>query len=121
MGRVKTYECIVKGEKIPEPGVPESFKVLIKELQSLCLNIQVLTEDNNEIEIKESTDDELESLDTDRKEILPERDIEPEPLEEDEEDNVEPAISVSREVDKDELESSMLSITGLNDDETDDE
>ena len=121
VGRVKTYECIVKGETIPEPGVPESFKVLIKELQSLCLNIQVLTEDNNEIELKESTDDEMESLDTDRKEILPERDIEPEPLEEDEDDDVEPAISVSREVDQDELESSMMSITGLNDDETDDD
>ncbi len=119
VGRVKTYECIVKGETIPEPGVPESFKVLIKELQSLCLNIQVLTEDNNEIELKESTDDEMESLDTDRKEILPERDIEPEPLEEDEEDDVAPAINVPREVDQDELESSMMSITGFDEDETD--
>ncbi len=118
VGRVKTYECIVKGEKIPEPGVPESFKVLIKELQSLCLNIQVLTEDNNEIEIKESTDDEMESLDTDRKEILPERDTEPEPLEDDEENDVKPAIIVPREVDQDELESSMMSITGFDDDET---
>ncbi|MDW7670820.1 MAG: DNA-directed RNA polymerase subunit beta [Bacillota bacterium] len=115
VGRVKTYECIVKGEPIPEPGVPESFKVLIKELQSLCLNIQVLTEDNHEIEIKESADDELESLDTDRKEILPDRDTEIEPLEED--DDVEPAISVPREVDEDELESSMLSITGFDTDE----
>jgi DNA-directed RNA polymerase subunit beta len=116
VGRVKTYECIVKGESIPEPGVPESFKVLIKELQSLCLNIQVLTEDNHEIEIKESADDELESLDTDRKEILKERDAEIEPLEE-EDDDVEPAISVPREVDEDELESSMLSITGFDNDE----
>ena len=116
VGRVKTYECIVKGEKIPEPGVPESFKVLIKELQSLCLNIQVLTEDNNEIEIKESAEDELESLDTDRKEILPERDAEPEPLEDDD-DDVEPAISVPREVDQDELESSMMSIAGVEDED----
>ncbi len=57
IGRVKTYEAIVKGENIPEPGVPESFKVLIKELQSLCLDVKVLTEEDNEIEIKESTED----------------------------------------------------------------
>ena len=53
VGRVKTYEAIVKGENIPEPGIPESFKVLIKEMQSLCLDVKVLTEDNEEIEIKE--------------------------------------------------------------------
>ncbi|MBS4534049.1 DNA-directed RNA polymerase subunit beta [Clostridium sp. D2Q-14] len=54
VGRVKTYESIVKGENIPEPGVPESFKVLIKELQSLALDVKVLTEEDNEIEIKDS-------------------------------------------------------------------
>ena len=52
VGRVKTYEAIVKGENIPEPGVPESFKVLIKELQALCLDVKVLNENNEEIEIK---------------------------------------------------------------------
>ncbi|HCT65381.1 MAG TPA: DNA-directed RNA polymerase subunit beta [Lachnospiraceae bacterium] len=57
VGRVKTYEAIVKGENIPEPGVPESFKVLLKELQSLCLDIRVLREDQTEVEIKESIDD----------------------------------------------------------------
>jgi len=56
IGRVKTYEAIVKGENIPEPGIPESFKVLIKEMQSLGLDVKVLTEDNQEIEIKESVD-----------------------------------------------------------------
>ncbi|WP_312648456.1 DNA-directed RNA polymerase subunit beta [Aminipila sp.] len=56
VGRVKTYEAIVKGENIPEPGIPESFKVLIKEMQSLGLDVKVLTEDNEEIEIKESTE-----------------------------------------------------------------
>jgi DNA-directed RNA polymerase subunit beta len=56
VGRVKTYEAIVKGENIPEPGIPESFKVLIKELQSLGLDVKVLTDDNEEIEIKESSD-----------------------------------------------------------------
>ena len=62
VGRVKTYEAIVKGENIPEPGVPESFKVLIKELQSLGLDVKVLTEELEEIEIKESVDDEVEEL-----------------------------------------------------------
>ena len=57
VGRVKTYEAIVKGENIPEPGVPESFKVLLKELQSLALDIRVLRADSTEVEIKESVDD----------------------------------------------------------------
>ena len=61
MGRVKTYEAIVKGENIPEPGIPESFKVLIKEMQSLALDIKVLSDKNEEIEIRESIDDELET------------------------------------------------------------
>ena len=51
VGRVRTYEAIVKGENIPEPGIPESFKVLIKELQSLCLDVKVLTEEDQEIEV----------------------------------------------------------------------
>ena len=57
VGRVKTYEAIVKGENVPEPGVPESFKVLIKELQSLGLDVRVLSEQNEEIEIKETEED----------------------------------------------------------------
>jgi DNA-directed RNA polymerase subunit beta len=62
VGRVKTYEAIVKGENVPEPGIPESFKVLIKELQSLALDVKVYSEESEEIAIKESTDDELEEL-----------------------------------------------------------
>lgn len=62
VGRVKTYEAIVKGENIPEPGVPESFKVLIKELQSLCLDVKVLTDDKQEITIKEDIEDDLEEM-----------------------------------------------------------
>ncbi len=58
MGRVKTYEAIVKGHNIPKPGVPESFKVLVKELQSLCLDIKVLDETGDEIELKDDDDDE---------------------------------------------------------------
>ena len=56
VGRVKTYEAIIKGENIPEPGVPESFKVLLKELQALALDVRVLDANNNEVEIKESTE-----------------------------------------------------------------
>ena len=56
IGRVQTYEAIVKGENIPEPGIPESFKVLIKEMQSLALDVRVLSEDNEEIELKEVSD-----------------------------------------------------------------
>ena len=55
-GRVRTYEAIVKGHNVPQPGVPESFKVLVKELQSLCLNIQILDADGSEIELKEDED-----------------------------------------------------------------
>ncbi|MCF8566017.1 DNA-directed RNA polymerase subunit beta [Alicyclobacillus tolerans] len=58
VGRVKTYEAIVKGENVPEPGVPESFKVLIKELQSLGMDVKILSEDEQEIVIRESDDDE---------------------------------------------------------------
>ena len=57
-GRVKTYEAIVKGSNIPKPGVPESFKVLVKELQALCLDIRVLDEQGNEIELKDEDEDE---------------------------------------------------------------
>ncbi|MBO5556023.1 MAG: DNA-directed RNA polymerase subunit beta, partial [Oscillospiraceae bacterium] len=57
VGRVKTYEAIVKGNNIPQPGVPESFKVLVKELQSLCLDVRVLDENENEIELKDDDDD----------------------------------------------------------------
>jgi DNA-directed RNA polymerase subunit beta len=57
VGRVKTYEAIVKGENIPEPGVPESFKVLLKELQALCLDVKVLMADDTEVVIKESVED----------------------------------------------------------------
>ncbi len=56
VGRVKTYEAIIKGENIPEPGIPESFKVLLKELQSLALDVKVLAEDDSEIELKENID-----------------------------------------------------------------
>ena len=66
VGRVKAYEKIVKGENIPEPGVPESFKVLLKELQAIGLDVQILNEDGEEVVIKElDDDDETEPEQTD--------------------------------------------------------
>ena len=58
-GRVKTYEAIVKGHNVPTPGVPESFKVLVKELQSLCLDIKVLNEAGEEIELRDEDEEEI--------------------------------------------------------------
>ena len=66
VGRVKTYEAIIKGENIPEPGIPESFKVLLKELQSLALDVRVLDQDNNEVKLLESSEYEV----TDFKKVL---------------------------------------------------
>ncbi|MBE0476783.1 MAG: DNA-directed RNA polymerase subunit beta, partial [Coriobacteriia bacterium] len=57
LGRVKAYEAIVKGENIPEPGIPESFKVLVKEMQSLCLDVEIISETGEEIELKEAEED----------------------------------------------------------------
>ena len=62
VGRVKTYEAIVKGENVPKPGVPESFKVLIKELQSLALEVKVLDENGEEVILRESVDDEFDEM-----------------------------------------------------------
>jgi DNA-directed RNA polymerase subunit beta len=57
LGRVKAYEAIVKGENIPEPGIPESFKVLVKEMQSLCLDVEIMSEEGEQIELKEEDED----------------------------------------------------------------
>ena len=69
VGRVKTYEAIVKGQNIPTPGIPESFKVLIKELQSLALNIRVLDADGNENALSELSEDENPSANTQHDEV----------------------------------------------------
>ena len=69
VGRVKTYEAIVKGENIPEPGVPESFKVLVKELQSLVLDIRLYTKDDKELELKENIEDGIDFNIDDKKAI----------------------------------------------------
>jgi DNA-directed RNA polymerase subunit beta len=62
-GRVKVYEAIVKGENIPEPGIPESFKVLVKEMKSLCLNVEVLSSDGTEVELRDSDEDSYRASD----------------------------------------------------------
>jgi len=69
IGRIKTYEAIVKGEDIPVPGTPESFKVLVKELRSLCLDVKVLNEEGKEIEIKEDMESKDEISENLMKEI----------------------------------------------------
>ena len=75
VGRVKTYEAIVKGENIPEPGVPESFKVLVKELQSLGLDVRLYSEDNKELELKENIEDGIEYDPEKDKNILAEEEV----------------------------------------------
>ena len=75
VGRVKTYEAIFKGENIPEPGVPESFKVLIKELQSLGLDVRLYSEDNKELELKENIEDGIEYDPEKDKKILAEDEV----------------------------------------------
>ncbi len=101
IGRVKTYEAIVKGDNIPEPGVPESFKVLVKELQSLCLDVRVISDETGEVEIREGEDDlDYHELDVNLEGVEPggddsfpfredfpgKEEEEEEPLEEEEED-----------------------------------
>ena len=83
VGRVKTYEAIVKGENIPEPGVPEGFKVLIKELQSIGLDVRLYSEDDQELELTENIDDGIDfNLDDDKPLVTEEEMIENDELNE---------------------------------------
>ena len=75
VGRVKTYEAIVKGENVPEPGVPESFKVLVKELQSLGLDVRLYSDDNQELELKENIEDGIEYDPEKEKKYLAEEEV----------------------------------------------
>ncbi len=75
VGRVKTYEAIVKGENVPEPGVPESFKVLVKELQSLGLDVRLYSEDNQELELKENIEEGIEYDPEKEKKMLSEEEV----------------------------------------------
>ena len=74
VGRVKTYESIVKGENVPEPGVPESFKVLVKELQSLGLDVRLYSEDDKELELKENIDEGID-LNLENEKIVPDEEL----------------------------------------------
>ncbi len=91
VGRVKTYEAIVKGENVPEPGVPESFKVLIKELQSLGLDVRLYSEDNKELELKENIDEGIDiNLERERqKAVLLDEELENNYVEEESEEEIE--------------------------------
>ena len=100
VGRVKTYEAIVKGENVPEPGIPDTFKVLIKELQSLGLDMRLYTKDNKEIELKEDIDEGIDYNEAKKKEdlVLNESEIESSYIEADDEE-----IDLDKEEDNDEL------------------
>lgn len=122
VGRVKTYEAIVKGENVPEPGVPESFKVLIKELQSLGLDVKVLSEENEEIEIRDEEEDLGESSKELGFDLHPEEKLvrrtggktEEEAEEEAEEAEEEEAVE---ELDLEELETDIMGDVELEEDE----
>ena len=103
VGRVKTYEAIVKGENIPEPGVPESFKVLVKELQSLGLDVKLFSEDNRELELKENIEDGIDfNLDESKKAMEEEALVDEEELEDgymEEEDDLEDSDDLFAQLD----------------------
>ena len=112
VGRVKTYEAIVKGENIPEPGVPETFKVLIKELQSLGLDMRLYTKDDKEIELKEDIDEGIDYNEAKKKEelVLNENELENSYIEAEESDD-ENSIELSEDND------SLFEEDGILDDE----
>ena len=98
VGRVKAYESIVKGENIPEPGIPESFKVLIKELQSLCLDVKILDEKDEEVELRESFDEDMTDFDAMREDYRESRNL----FKDDEEDDYDGNEKLSDELEGDE-------------------
>ena len=116
VGRVKTYEAIVKGENIPEPGVPESFKVLIKELQALCLDIKVLNDSHEEVKLKEFADDDMADLEVNiegtEESITPEPEIINDGYDETREDDLDD-IDYDENADIEELD--QLDLDGFND------
>ena len=117
VGRVKTYEAIVKGENIPEPGVPESFKVLVKELQSLGLDVRLYSEDNQELELKENIEDGIDFDPEKNKDILAEEEV---VAEDDLSDGYTEDISEDKLLDEEEIEDSDELFEDL-DDEGEDE
>ena len=119
VGRVKTYEAIVKGENIPEPGVPESFKVLVKELQSLGLDVRLYSEDDKELELKENIEDGIEYDPEKEKKYLAEEEVVTEGdisdgYSEEIEDNV---LLDEEEIDEEEIDESDELFEGLDDED----
>ena len=118
VGRVKTYEAIVKGENIPEPGIPESFKVLIKELQSLGLDLKLYDDNDTELEIKENSDyDDVNENILDDEDIEDPEDVEDEDIEENDEDDFFENI-LDEDIPDDEI---LKELDELEDNEDDDE
>ncbi len=122
VGRVKTYEAIVKGENVPEPGVPESFKVLIKELQSLGLDVKLYSEDNKELELKENIEDgidfnlEKEKMSLEEENVIENDELEGAYIEEDLDDS-DDLFDTDELLDDEELLDSDLAIDNIESDE----
>ena len=120
VGRVKTYEAIVKGENIPEPGVPESFKVLIKELQSLGLDVRLYSEDNKELELKENIEDGIdfnldkEKISLDEENVIENDELENAYIEEDLEEDLSDTEDL---LDDEDLYDSDLAMDNIEDEE----
>ena len=120
VGRVKTYEAIVKGENIPEPGVPESFKVLIKELQSLGLDVRLYSEDDKELELKENIEDgidfnlEKEKISLDEENVIENDELENAYIEEDLDDDLSDTDDL---LDDEDLYDSDLAMDNIEDEE----
>ncbi len=118
VGRVKTYEAIVKGENIPEPGIPESFKVLVKELQSLGLDIRLYSHDDEELELKEHVEDGIELTEEQGRQMMEQELLDEQNLTEVSEDELEMDLE-DEEVNMDDLETDELFDSLLEDDELD--
>ena len=118
VGRVKTYEAIVKGENIPEPGIPESFKVLVKELQSLGLDVRLYSDDNEELELQEHVEEGIELTEEQGRQMMEQEMLEEQNLTEVPEEDLDSDLD-DEEVDIDNLETDGLFDTLLEDDDLD--
>ena len=118
VGRVKTYEAIVKGENIPEPGIPESFKVLVKELQSLGLDVRLYSDDNEELELQEHVEEGIELTEEQGRQMMEQEMLEEQNLTEVPEEELDSDLD-DEDVDIDHLETDGLFDTLLEDDDLD--
>ena len=118
VGRVKTYEAIVKGENIPEPGIPESFKVLVKELQSLGLDVRLYSDDDEELELKEHVDEGIELTEEQGRQMMEQEMLDEQNLTEIPEEEIDSDLD-DDDVEMDNLETDGLFDTLLEDDDLD--